>query len=126
MTIKGVKDLFINTLKDLGYGEPRLQGSFEQYEAYPDSFITFFVVDSPNLNFYNNKSNCVAYYFDVNFYSSDPELVNTVPGTIAEKLAEVGFIKQGNGTDLASDYPTHTGFNLPFIYQEKLIIKEEK
>ena len=126
MTIKEIKDLFINTLKTLGYGEPRLQGSFGEDEAYPDSFITFFLIDSPDLAFYNNKSNCTAYYFDVNFYSSDPELVNTVPETIAEKLAEVGFTRQGKGTDLVSDYPTHTGWNLGFVYQEKLIIKEEK
>ena len=126
MTIKDIKDLFINTLKNLGYGEPRLQGSFGENETYPDSFITFFIVDSPELAFYNNKSNCTAYYFDVNFYSSDPELVNTVPGTIAEKLEAVGFKKQGKGTDLVSDYPTHTGWNIPFVYQEKLSIKEEK
>lgn len=126
MTIKEVKDLLINTLKDLGYGEPRLQGSFEEDEAYPDSFITFFLTDSPDLNFYNNKSNCTAYYFDVNFYSSDPDLVNTVPETIADKLIEVGFIRQGKGSDLVSDYPTHTGWNLSLIYQEKLNIKEEK
>lgn len=126
MTIKEIKDLFINTLKNLGYGEPRLQGSFEKNEAYPESFITFFLIDSPDLNFYNNKSNCTAFYFDVNFYSSYPELVDTVPEEITEKLTEVGFKRQGKGTDLVSDYPTHTGWNLSFVYQEKLIIKEEK
>lgn len=125
MTIKEIKDLLINTLTPLGYGTPRLQGSFEKDESYPESFITFFTIDSPDLAFYNNKSNCTAYYFNVNFYSSDPELVNTVPETIAEKLAAVGFKRQGKGTDLVSDYPTHTGWALNFIYQEKLIIKEE-
>lgn len=125
MTVKEIKDLLIDTLIPLGYGTPRLQGSYGANETYPESFITFFIIDSPDLAFYNNKSNCTAYYLDVNFYSSDPELVNTVPATIAEKLAEVGFIKQGKGTDLVSDYPTHTGWNNSFIYQEKLIIKEE-
>ena len=125
MTIKEIKDLLINTLKILGYGEPRLQGSYGKDEAYPDSFITFFIVDSPSLNFYNNKFNCTAYYLDVNFYSNDPELVNTVPEKIAEELIKVGFIKQGKGADLVSDNKTHTGWNLSFIYQEKLNIKEE-
>lgn len=126
MTIKEIKDLLIDTLTPLGYGTPRLQGSYREDESYPESFITFFIVDSPELAFYNNKSNSTAFYLDVNFYSSDPDLVNTVPGAISEKLEQVGFIKQGKGTDLVSDYPTHTGWNLGFIYQEKLIIKEEK
>lgn len=122
MTINEIKDLLINSLKNLGYGEPRLQGSFGKDEAYPDSFITFFIIDSPDLAFYNNKSYCTAYYININFYSSDPELVNTVPETIAEKLMEKDFIRQGKGTDLVSDYPTHTGWGLSFIYQEKLKI----
>lgn len=122
MTIKEIKDLLINTLEPLGYGSPRLQGSYREDEAYPDSFITFFIIDSPDLNFYDNKAKCKAIYFNVNFYSSDPELVNTVPAIIAEKLEAVGFIKQGNGADVASDYPTHTGWALNFIYQEKFSI----
>ena len=69
MTIKEIKDLLITTLKGLGYGEPRLQGSYGKDEEYPDSFITFFLIDSPDLSFYDNKSNCTAYYFDVNFYT---------------------------------------------------------
>lgn len=125
MTIKEIKDLFIKTLEPLGYGTPRLQGSYREDEEYPDSFITFFVVDSPDLNFYDNKPNCKAVYFSANFYSSNPELVNTVPAAIVEKLETVGFIKQGNGMDVTSDYPTHTGWNLGFIYQEKLSIKKE-
>ena len=119
MTVQEVKELFLTTLSSLGYGTPRLQGSYKENESYPDSFITYFLIDSADLNFYNNKSNCTAYYFNVNFYSSDPDLVNTVPETITKKLTEVGFIRQGKGTDLASDYTTHTGWNLSFIYQEK-------
>lgn len=126
MTIKEVKNLLINTLETLGYGTPRLQGSFEKDETYPDSFITFFTIDTPDIKFYDNKSKCTAYYFNVTFYSSNPELVNTVPEKIIEELEKVGFIKQGKGTDLASDVITHTGWNLSFIYLEKLLIKEEK
>lgn len=125
MTIKEIKDLLINTLEKLGYGTPRLQGSFEKDETYPDSFITFFTIDTPDIKFYDNKSKRRAFYFDVNFYSSNPELVNTVPEKIIEDLEKVGFIKQGNGVDLASDVVTHTGWNLNFIYLEKLLIKED-
>lgn len=125
MTVKEIKDLLINTLTPLGYGIPRLQGSYGKEESYPESFITFFTIDSPDLAFYDNKSNCTAYYFNVTFYSSDPDLVNTVPETIAKKLEAVGFIRQGKGSDLTSDYSTHTGWNLNFIYKEKLSIKEE-
>lgn len=125
MKISEVKELLIKTLEKLGYGEPRLQGSFGKDEAYPESFITFFTIDTPNLNFYDNKSNCIVFYFAINFYSSDPALVNTVPEKIIEELEKVGFKKQGNGSDLTSDYPTHTGWNLSFIYQEKFSIKEE-
>lgn len=125
MKISVVKDLLIKTLEKLGYGEPRLQGSFGKEETYPESFITFFTIDTPDMYFYDNKANCIAFYFNINFYSSDPALVNTVPEKIIEELEKVGFKKQGNGSDLTSDYPTHTGWALNFIYQEKFSIKEE-
>ena len=118
MAIKEVKNLLIDTLKDMGYGAPRLQGTFAENETYPDSFITFFTIDTPDIRFYDNKTKRTAYYFDVNFYSSNPELVNTVPESIAEKLAKVGFIRQGKGSDLASDVETHTGWNTQYIYLE--------
>lgn len=125
MNIKEIKNLFINTLNPLGYGTPRLQGSFREDEEYPESFITFFIVDAPDLSFYDNKAKCKAVYINANFYSSDPELVNTVPEKIIEKLEAVGFIKQGNGADILSDYATHTGWTLNFIYKENLSIKKE-
>ena len=57
--------------------------------------------------------------FDVNFYSDNPELVNTKMLEVKSLLQENGFIINGKGYDVASDEPTHTGRGMNVLKIEK-------
>ena len=113
-----VKELLINTLNTNFKDYPvYLQGSISRDEAYPESFFTFWNNSSNDSGFYDNCETECIWDFDLNFYSSDPTLVNTVLLTAKSALKAVGFIPDGNGYDVMSDEATHTGrgMNLLFI-----------
>lgn len=113
-----VKELLINTLNTNFKDYPvYLQGSISRDETYPDSFFTFWNNSSNDSGFYDNSETECIWDFDLNFYSSDPTLVNTVLLSAKSALKGVGFIPDGNGYDVMSDEATHTGrgINLLFI-----------
>ena len=103
-----MKDLLIKTLEPLGY-PIFLQGSLGEEEEYPESFFTFWNNSADGDSFYDNEENSYNWDFDLNFYSSDPALVNTKLTDAKELLKVKGFIVSGKGYDVASDEPTHTG-----------------
>lgn len=103
-----MKDLLISTISSLGYPVYQ-QGSLGQDEAYPESFFTFWNNDTYDKNHYDNKPIDYVWDFDLNFYSVDPDLVNTKLLAAKELLLEAGFIVPGKGYDVVSDEITHTG-----------------
>ena len=125
-----MKTLLIKTLKELGY-PVKLQGSLEKNEKYPDSFFTFWNNETLSEGFYNNSESKYVWDFDINFYSTNPVLVNNIfnkqinndksgNGIISavDKLKNKGFIISGKGYDLPSDEPTHTGRGINVLYIE--------
>lgn len=113
-----MKDLLINTLETFGF-PVKLQGSLTKDEKYPDSFFTFWNNDSFDYEHYDNKPIGYIWDFDINFYSIDPELVNKKLLDAIEKLRKNGFIISGQGYDVASDEPTHTGRGINALIKEK-------
>lgn len=115
-----MKDKLIAILELLGY-PVRLQGSFGEKEAYPDSFFTFWNDSTEDGNHYDNKAATVTWSFDVNFYSVDPELVNEALLDAKALLEQEGFVIDGKGYDLPSDEPTHTGRGMTALYLERTV-----
>lgn len=113
-----MKDEFIKILESFGFPIFQ-QGSLNENEAYPESFFTFWNNSSSDNEFYDNKENSYIWDFDLNFYSSDPNLVNTKLLEAKKKLKENGFIVRGKGYDVASDEPTHTGRGINVLKIEK-------
>lgn len=114
-----MKDLLINTLTTLGY-PVFLQGSLNKEDKYPDNFFTFWNNDGYGRGYYDNKPSEIGFDFDVNFYSVDPTLVNTKLLEAKELLENQGFIiASGEGYDLPSDKPTHTGRGMNVIKLKK-------
>ena len=112
-----MKNLLISLLETFGY--PVLQqGSLAADETYPDSFFTFWNDDSYDGHHYNNGAISTVWSFDVNFYSTDPELVNTVLIKVKTLLKSNKFIISGKGHDVGSDEPTHTGRGIDALYIE--------
>lgn len=103
-----MKDLLITLLETFGY-PVFLQGSLSEDEAYPDSFFTFWNNESYDNNHYDNEAVSYTWNFDVNFYSIDPALVNSMLLQAKILLKQNGFIISGKGYDVMSDEPTHTG-----------------
>lgn len=112
-------DLLIQTLESLGY-PVRLQGSLLPDEPYPESFFTFWNDDSTGDMYYSNAEKAVVWSYSVNFYSTDPVLVNSKLLEAKGLLREAGFIATGSGHDVGSDEPTHTGRGIDIYYVEKL------
>lgn len=113
-----MKDLLIEILESFGY-PVFLQGSLSKDEAYPESFFTFWNNDSYDRSHYNNETISYVWDFDVNFYSTDPTLVNTKLLDAKTKLKQQGFIVPGKGYDVASDEPTHTGRGINVLKEER-------
>lgn len=103
-----MENLLIKTIESLGYPIFR-QGSLGADEPYPESFFTFWNNSSDGNEFYDNKENSIIWYFDLNFYSSDPKLVSTKLIEAKELLKKHNFIVHGEGHDVKSDEVTHTG-----------------
>ncbi len=103
-----MKDLLIETLMSFGYPIYQ-QGTLAETELYPESFFTFLNNDSDDDSFYDNEPHRTIWEFDLMFYSIDPVLVNEMLIRAKEKLKEKGFIVSGEGYDVKSDEPSHTG-----------------
>lgn len=115
-----VKNLLINTIDEAFHLPIYLQGSMSDDEVYPDSFFTFWNNDTSDEEFYDNTETQTIWDFDLNFYSNDPVLVNTVILQAKTLLKGVGFIPDGSGYDVVSDQPSHSGrgINLLFIQRK--------
>lgn len=113
-----MKSYLIEKLRTLGY-PVYLQGTAP--EIYPDSFITYWTIDTPAAAEFDNNAMLFEWQFYVYFYSTDPVLVESVPEAIRKLLKAAGFTPQGKGRDLLSDEPTHTG-----KVQQYNIFEEEK
>lgn len=114
-----VKELLLKVIDDNTGLPVYLQGSLSDTSAYPESFFTFWNNDTIDGEFYDNAENVTTWDFDLNFYSSDVKLVNTILEDLKRPLTEAGFIVDGVGYDLLSDVDTHTGRGINIIYQEQ-------
>lgn len=113
-----MKDKLIKILESFNFPIFQ-QGTLNKDDPYPESFFTFWNNDSADNEFYDNKENAYIWDFDVSFYSSDPNLVNTKLLEAKKILKQNGFIVHGKGYDVVSDEPTHTGRGINVLKIEK-------
>ena len=112
-----VVDLLISTLESLNY-PVYLQGTFSGAE-YPNSFITFFVNETPDRQHYDDTATSWTWNISVIFFTNDPALLSTMPETLRETMISAGFIPQGKGQNTFSDDPNFTGWANEYLYLEK-------
>lgn len=113
-----IKDLLISVLERFSY-PVKLQGAMAEDEKYPPSFFTFWNNDTLSSDFYNNIESSIVWDFDLNFYSTDPLLINSILIEVKNELKKVGFIVSGCGYDVISDESSHTGRGINIKYIEK-------
>ena len=92
------------------------QGSFAEGDKYPDSFFTFWNVDSPDHEHYDNAEYGTDWTFNVNFYSTDPEKTYNLITLARVLLKQHKWIVPSQGYDVYSDEPTHTGRGIQALY----------
>lgn len=95
-----------------------LQGTLNDEEDFPQDFITFFVSDTGDLEYFDNALVGEAWHFSVIYYSNDPAKVNSVPFTISAALKNAGFIPEGKGRDIFSNKAGYTGWAMDFVIRE--------
>ncbi len=112
-----MEDLLIKTIEQLKYPIFR-QGTLGTDEMYPETFFTFWNNGSDDGSHYNNRPNNYIWDFDLNVYSIEPEKPYELLLEAKEALIKENFIVGGNGYDIASDEPTHTGRGINVQYIE--------
>ena len=112
-----MEDLIINTLEKLGHPVMR-QGSMMPEEKYPEDFFTFWNDDSSSDSHYDNRHSAVIWEYSINFYSTDPQETYAKLSEATELLRAAGFVIDGEGYDVGSDEPTHTGRGISIIYRQ--------
>lgn len=110
-----MEDNLIEVLSSFGYPVYR-QGSMSNDEIYPETFFTFWNNDSLDHSHYDNAEYGTEWDFDVNIYSSNPELTYSVLANARIALKAAGWIIPSKGYDVASDEATHTGRGINAIY----------
>ena len=113
-----MEDVLIQVLENLGY-PVRLQGSLLPDEPYPDSFFTYWNDSADGISFYDGDEGAILWTYSLNFYSSDPLLVNSKLIEAKKLLKLSGFIISGAGHSVVSDEPTHTGRGITVLYRQK-------
>lgn len=113
-----MEDLLISTLGALGY-PVRLQGSLLPDESYPDSFFTYWNDSADGSSYYSNNEGAILWAYSLNFYSTDPMLVNSKLLEGKALLKKAGFIVSGAGYDVPSDETTHTGRGISLLYRQE-------
>lgn len=89
-------------------------------DEYPESFFTFFNNETSDDDFFDNIETITIWDFDLNIYSSDPEIVNNMLPQAKPLLKAQGFIVDGKGYDVLSDVETHTGRGINILYIERV------
>lgn len=112
-----IEDVLITLLESLKYPVYR-QGSLTKDKGYPDSFFTFWNVDSPDHSHYDNNNYGTDWNFEINFYSVDPALTYSVLADARILLKQNNWIVPSKGYDVRSDEASHTARGLTIFYLE--------
>lgn len=115
-----VKQLLIDTVENAFNYKCYLQNSLSDTDTYPDAFFTYFNNDTFDSAFFDDNESQTIWDFDLNFYSNDPALVNSVLVEAKPLLKAAGFIIDGKGYDVLSNNPLYTGRALNVLYIEKV------
>ena len=118
-----MEDALIQLLESFGYPVMR-QGSLPADQAYPDTFFTFWNSTEDGQSFYDNETACVVYDFDVNVYSSNPDVAYSLLAAARKLLKENGWIIGTRGYDVPSDEITHVGRGMDVQYLNYEMLEE--
>lgn len=94
------------------------QGSYEEAEELPESFFTFWNMDTPEEGFYDNDAHKAVWLWAVYFYTKNPALIYSKLEQFITLAKKAGFIAEGRGRDIASGIPDYNGRYVVVKYVE--------
>ena len=112
---KDMPDGLIEILESTGH-PVFLKGTLTDTDELPESFITFWNTSTNRSHFYNNQPFCIEYTYEVAFFSTDPELTNSVLLNLQTELIENNFVIGMLGTDTYTGDVTYTGRTMTITY----------
>lgn len=84
------------------------QGSLSD-NNYPNSFFTFWNIDTPEMSFYDNDSKRYCEYVQVAFYTNDASLIYSQMDDFISRAKALGFVTQGLARDTNADKADYFG-----------------
>ena len=100
-------DLLISLLETLEYDVIK-QGTLDTEEYTPSAFFTYWNWQSPRDAYYDNKNHEAIYYYQIQFYSDDISIVESVLDEAIDLLEANGFELEEEPTDGYSDIQNYT------------------
>lgn len=94
------------------------QGSFTDTDTYPDAFFTYWNFNTVVDKHYDNKEFKCVWSFWLNFYATDPELVDSMLIKARDLLKDKGWLVPGKGQDINSGHPDYSGRSLEIYFIE--------
>lgn len=99
-----IYEIIYNTLTPLGC-EVKEEGSYEPNAVLPDTYITYFIVDSPNTGYADNLPTGYEPRIQLKINTTDPEIKQNADILFRSVMLPVGFTRVG-GRDLPFDSDT--------------------
>ena len=84
------------------------QGSLSD-DNYPNSFFTFWNINTPNDSFYDNKASRYIEEVMIYFYTNDAKLIYSKMDEFIRLAKEAGFIVEGRAYDTNADKVNYYG-----------------
>jgi hypothetical protein len=114
--MSNIYSLTYNTLSALGY--PVKEPGTYSKEKPPETYITYFIVDSPNNSFADNKPVSRTTRIRLALYSQKPSIRQNADNLFKSVMLEAGFLRVG-GRDLPFNSDTgHYAYTCDYRYYE--------
>lgn len=106
-------------LEGTGYPYAR-QGSYSEDDALPDTFVTFWNIETPEDSFYDNEPNRRIWRWQIYLYTTDPSIMYSAMDALLDDARANGFVLEGRAFDLSTDEPNYIGRTARLLYVETL------
>ena len=115
----GIEDTLITLLSTYKYPVFR-QGSMSDDMRYPETFFTFWNTSEAEHSPYDDDTIIVEYNYDINVYSTDPDLAYSLLSDARSLLKTSGWIVMSRAYDVMSDEKSHIGRGMNVAFLETL------
>lgn len=104
--------------KEMGIDYAR-QGSYRDGDTLPDSFFTFWNINSNYGEEYDNLPHQLIEEWGISFYSNNPQNIYTTSEEFIKKARDKGFVIEGGAYDTNSDLHNYYGRYIRIKYSLK-------